>query len=175
MTDDDTAEIRRYERKVSDAPADLLDDQEIEELKRAAADAEEEGNVLEDSDRFDDDDRMGPTLRQVAAKACKRIDVGAAVLPKPLFTADVEDYDGSEELRDVAQSIPDTHYARILRQEFNAIVVEHHLKWAPLCVSEPGPLPGENASDRLGRYDFHHADSIVDWALAHDIQKIKGA
>jgi hypothetical protein len=28
-----------------------------------------------------------------------------------------------------------TQYARTLNREFNAVVVEHHLKWAPLCVS----------------------------------------
>jgi GH35 family endo-1,4-beta-xylanase len=112
------------------------------------------------------------TLKQVAAEGCKRIDVGAAVMPKPLFSPDAEDYSGDEELRDAARSI-ETHYARILHQEFNAIVVEHHLKWAPLCISEPGPLPGEKPSSRLGRYDFHHADSVVDWALGHDM-KVKG-
>jgi hypothetical protein len=117
----------------------------------------------------DDDSR---TLKEVAAEACKRIDVGAAVLPKPLYSPDAEDYSGDEELRDTARSI-ETHYARVLHQEFNAIVVEHHLKWAPLCVSEPGPLPGEKPSSRLGRYDFHHADVVVDWALGHDM-KVKG-
>jgi endo-1,4-beta-xylanase len=112
------------------------------------------------------------TLRELAANACKRIHIGAAVLPKPLLTPDVEDYAASDELRDVVSSM-ETPYARLLREEFNAVVVEHHLKWAPLCVSEPGPLPGEKASDRLGRYDFHHADAVVDWALEHDMQ-VKG-
>lgn len=114
----------------------------------------------------------GRPLKKVVADACKRIDIGAAVLPKPLFSPDAEDYDGIEELRDVARSV-ETHYARVLQQEFNSIVVEHHLKWAPLCTSEPGPLPGETPSDRLGRYDFHLADSVVDWAVARDI-KVKG-
>jgi endo-1,4-beta-xylanase len=123
------------------------------------------GNMEEEKD----DSR---TLKEVAAEACKRIDVGAAVLPKPLFSADAEDYNGDEELRDVARSI-ETHYARVLHQEFNSIVVEHHLKWAPLCVSEPGPLPGGKPCSRLGRYDFHYADSVVDWALDHDM-KVKG-
>jgi endo-1,4-beta-xylanase len=40
-------------------------------------------------------------------------------------------------------------------------------------VSQPGPLQDEKPSDRLGRYDFHHADSIVDWAIKHNI-KVKG-
>lgn len=55
----------------------------------------------------------------------------------------------------------------------SAIVVEHHLKWAPLCVSEPGPLLDERPSDRLGRYDFYHSDIVVDWALRHNM-KAKG-
>jgi endo-1,4-beta-xylanase len=111
-------------------------------------------------------------LRLQAATACKGIDIGAAVMPKLLSTPDVEDYDASDELQDVVASM-ETNYARVLRQEFNAVVVEHHLKWAPLCVSEPGPLPGGKASDRLGRYDFHHADAVVDWALTHNM-KVKG-
>ena len=121
---------------------------------------------------YEEQQHDGLTLRDIAATACKTIDIGAAVMPQPLHTPDIEDYGGAEELRDVAASM-ETNYARVLRTEFNAVVVEHHLKWAPLCVSEPGPLPGEKASDRLGRYDFHHADSVVDWALEHNM-KVKG-
>jgi endo-1,4-beta-xylanase len=40
-------------------------------------------------------------------------------------------------------------------------------------VSEPGPLPNEQPCDRLGRYDFHHSDVVVDWALRHNM-KAKG-
>jgi len=120
----------------------------------------------------DDRDNGGPTLREVAAAACKQIDIGTAVLAKPLFSPDVEDYDGSEELQDAASSV-ETRYARILKKEFNSVVVEHHLKWAPLCTETSNPAPGEKAADRLGRYDFHHADSIVDWALKNDM-KVKG-
>ena len=54
------------------------------------------------------------------------------------------------------------------------MVIEHHLKWAPLCVSEPGPLPDAAPSERFGRYDFHHADAILDWCERHNISKIKG-
>lgn len=112
------------------------------------------------------------SLRQIANRACKSIDIGSAVLPKPLFHPDAEDYSGKEELFDVAESV-ETQYARVLQKEFNAVVVEHHLKWAPLCTSEPGPLPNGEPCTRLGRYDFHHADSIVDWALARKM-KVKG-
>jgi endo-1,4-beta-xylanase len=109
------------------------------------------------------DDADGPTLKQVAAEACRNIDIGAAVLPKPLLTPDVDELPDSQ----------DTRYARILQDEFTAVVVEHHLKWAPLCHSQPGPLLNESPSDRLGRYDFHFADQIVDWALERDM-KVKG-
>jgi hypothetical protein len=87
----------------------------------------------------------GPTLKQVLAKACRKIDLGAAVLPKPLLLPDVDelpdDDDDADGLREgvVPESFraagEPTRYARVLRQEFNAIVVEHHLKWAPMCVS----------------------------------------
>ena len=75
------------------------------------------------------------TLAQVASNACKRVHVGCAVMPQPLFVADYEDYDANDVLQDVMTSITNTSgtpYARIVQQEFNAIVIEHHLKWAPL-------------------------------------------
>ena len=147
----------------------------------------------------------GDSLKEVLANAIKRIDIGAAVLPEPLFNPDVDELDEHELLstnsgvRDrscddnsdirnsilsedregrvpdnfsIAPTIP-TRYARTLRTEFNSIVVEHHLKWAPLCVSEPGPFDDGSPSLRLGRYDFHHADAIVDWAIKHKM-KVKG-
>jgi GH35 family endo-1,4-beta-xylanase len=55
----------------------------------------------------------------------------------------------------------------------NAVVVEHHLKWAPLCVAEPGPLPDAQPSERLGRYDFYYSDLIVDWAVERNMH-VKG-
>lgn len=156
-------------------------------------------------DSDDDDDEVGVTnhhsgnpmfdgselsLRQMAARMCRRIDIGTAVLPKPLFCPDVEDFatvvaatntnnnnhddDNDDEyaysstLQSLHQSITTptpTLYASLVHQEFNAVVIEHHLKWAPLVHSEPGPLPDGRASNRLGRYDFYHADSIVDWCL----------
>jgi endo-1,4-beta-xylanase len=72
---------------------------------------------------------------------------------------------GAPDVYDVSPKIP-TRYARTLRNEFNAVVVEHHLKWSPLCCENP-------VSTRLGRYDFHHADAIVDWAVKHNM-KVKG-
>ena len=41
----------------------------------------------------------GPTLREVANRCCKRIDVGAAVLPRPLFDADYDDACGRGEAK----------------------------------------------------------------------------
>lgn len=146
--------------------------QEDDEEEAISAGGFSHGTLDDDDDDDIDGVPTGPTLRSIAANACKRIDIGAAVDPKPLCTPDVEDYAASEELRDVVASM-ETIYARVLREEFNAVVVEHHLKWAPLCVSEPGPLPGEKAADRLGRYDFHSADTVVDFALRHGM-KVKG-
>ena len=93
------------------------------------------------------------TLRQVAARACKSIDVGTAVLPKLLLT--------------------DKTYADTVCREFNSIVIEHHMKWAPLCQDLPGPLLDGVESTRVGRYDFHHCDQMVDFALKHGM-KVKG-
>lgn len=90
-----------------------------------------------DDDDEEDDNEL--TLKQVVDRGCKYLDIGTAVLPGPLFTADVEDYDGSEELRDAVKSMPETHYARIIRKEFNAIVIEHHLKWSPLLSIDVHP------------------------------------
>lgn len=160
----------------------------------------------------------GDSLKEVIDSAIKRIDIGTAILPEPLFRSNVEeecdDHGSLNSISDEKSSpssilssnskdynthksqiklanksredregrAPDkfsvTHvlpspYARTLRNEFNAIVVEHHLKWAPLCVSEPGPFDDGSSSLRLGRYDFHHADAIVDWAIKHNM-KVKG-
>jgi endo-1,4-beta-xylanase len=125
-----------------------------------------------------DDGVDGDSLKEVLAKACKKIDIGTAVLPKPLLNPDVDEmeFDVGENHEGVAPEqtfSKTTSYARTLSREFNAVVVEHHLKWAPMCVSEPGPLLDGEVSDRLGRYDFHHADAIVDWSIKHKM-KIKG-
>eukprot|EP00429_Kryptoperidinium_foliaceum_P050774 CAMPEP_0176126652 /NCGR_PEP_ID=MMETSP0120_2-20121206/63929_1 /TAXON_ID=160619 /ORGANISM="Kryptoperidinium foliaceum, Strain CCMP 1326" /LENGTH=236 /DNA_ID=CAMNT_0017461591 /DNA_START=26 /DNA_END=733 /DNA_ORIENTATION=- len=127
----------------------------------------------------------GDTLREVLTQACKRIDLGAAVMPKALFYPDVDelplDGEGSSALREgvapedlvPTSTMRSNRYSRTLHHEFNALVVEHHLKWAPLCVAEPGPLPDGTPCQRLGKYDFHHADAIVDWGIRHGM-KIKG-
>lgn len=100
-----------------------------------------------------DQDGDGPTLKKVIERSCRRIDLGAAVLPKPLKE--------------------DADYPATLSNEFNSVVVEHHLKWTPLCHQQPGPFPDESPSDRLGHYDFHHADQVVDWTLGKGM-KVKG-
>ena len=66
-----------------------------------------------------------------------------------------------------------SQYSKVLSSEFNAIVIEHHLKWAPLCHTLPGPINERTPSTRIGRYDFGHVDDMVDWAIAHNM-KIKG-
>jgi len=135
-----------------------------------------------DDDGDDDSDFDGPSLKRVVSRACKHIDLGTAVLPKLLLYPDVDecrsqqpDDDQDDGYRLAKQEEqPQTRYARYVEQEFNAIVIEHHLKWAPLCTAEPGPLPsGEPVADRLGRYDFGIVDEMVDWALERNI-KVKG-
>lgn len=116
----------------------------------------------------EEDDNL--TLRAVADDACKRVVIGTAIMPEPLFATEgggargAGENDGNDD---------DNEYARIVESEFNAVVIEHHLKWSPLCVSEPGPFPDGTPSDRLGRYDFHHVDRLVDWAVARDL-RVKG-
>uniref|UniRef100_A0A7S2UN11 endo-1,4-beta-xylanase n=1 Tax=Attheya septentrionalis TaxID=420275 RepID=A0A7S2UN11_9STRA len=139
-------------------------------------------------------DSDGPTLKEVVAQCCKRIDIGTAVLPKPLFLRDVE-VDETEEggatsqiagatvdvIAQEGEDVPhglrrsgkESKYAKVLQGEFNAIVIEHHLKWAPLCETLPGPISPSTPSTRIGRYDFEHVDQMVDWALSKGI-KVKG-
>lgn len=105
------------------------------------------------------DESDGLTLKEVVDRACKPLDIGCAVLPKPLFQLDVDEIqeheendndvggqsdspkaaDGSGEYR---EELPRSYsfskttlYSRVLQHEFNSIVIEHHLKWTPLCVS----------------------------------------
>lgn len=125
------------------------------------------------------------TLRQLAATLCKRVDVGTAILPKPLFSEWETTQDGqTREIPNASVSVsatcnhsssllPETTYARIVSTEFNSIVIEHHLKWAPLCHTLPGPIDEDTPSTRLGRYDFAHCDEMVDWALERGM-KVKG-
>lgn len=153
------------------------------------------GSYHEAPAEVDDDS----TLKEIALQACKKFDIGAAALPKLLFCPDVDEMNEYEQVngndnvaypgpssaatsRSTTPTLPislagsstyETRYAKVLKKEFSAVVVEHHLKWAPLCVAEPGPLPNEFPSERLGRYDFHHADAVVDWAVENGM-KVKG-
>lgn len=123
------------------------------------------------------------TLRQVASTVCKRIDIGTAILPKPLFSEWDTTQDGQQkEIPNACVSVTSTAsenvdtsttYSKIVSSEFNSVVIEHHLKWAPLCQTLPGPIDEHTPSTRLGRYDFAHCDAMVDWALEHGI-KVKG-
>lgn len=121
------------------------------------------------------------TIRSIASSLCKRIDVGTAILPKPLFSEWLNDDENGPKKAipnatvAVASSMSpqDTRYAQIVSSEFNSIVIEHHLKWAPLCHTLPGPINEATPSTRLGRYDFLHCDAMVDWALERKM-KVKG-
>lgn len=96
------------------------------------------------------------TLRRIlSSSGRRRIDVGTAILPKPLFSED--------------------EYANIVSSEFNSIVIEHHLKWAPLCEALPGPHQELQETYEVSgsRYDFTHVDRMVDFAIKHNL-KIKG-
>ena len=78
----------------------------------------------------------GDSLKEVLAKACKKVHIGTAVLPKPLLSPDVDEQDDNREgVAPETFSSTITRYARTIHREFNAVVIEHHLKWAPLCVS----------------------------------------
>ena len=147
-------------------------------------------DCVSSDDDFDDDqtnvsDFDGPTLKRVVQNACKPYDLGTAVLPKLLLQPDIDEAhedgdDNDDGYRLAAPSElqaqpPQSRYARFVEQECTAIVIEHHLKWAPLCTAEPGPHPDGKTpvTDRLGRYDFGVVDDMVDWALARNM-KVKG-
>jgi len=59
--------------------------------------------------RVDSETMVVATL-QTAAAACRRIDIGTAVLPKPLFCADVEDSNACDPTaaEDIAADMSDT-------------------------------------------------------------------
>jgi GH35 family endo-1,4-beta-xylanase len=165
------------------------------------------------------------SLRQVAERACKKIAIGSAVLPKPLFCFEGNLDDAQQTTRNLYKLSPqdedqptprngpartstlldidptETLYAQVLSREFNSVVIEHHLKWAPLCISSethpgdrkprhvsnipqlddildppphrPSIIERAQATDRLGRYDFYWADIMTDWAIEHDMT-VKG-
>jgi len=121
------------------------------------------------------------TLREIASSLCKTVDIGTAILPKPLFSEwETSESGALSEIPNASVACYDqdsppkeTTYARIVASEFNSIVIEHHLKWAPLCHTLPGPINADTPSMRLGRYDFAHCDSMVDWALSKGM-KVKG-
>lgn len=144
---------------------------------------------------------MTSTLRGTAAQCCKQVYIGAAVLPKPLFVPDHDDeeilVDGDDgastprpkikcatistvdpeddpTLSTSAKNRPLTRYAKVLTSEFNSVVIEHHLKWSPLVHTLPGPIhQSAPPTMYLGKYDFHHVDTMVDYAIEHGLH-VKG-
>ena len=140
------------------------------------------------------------TLRDVASTCCKKVHIGTALLPKPLFMKDPEvdgDSINGADTQDVMPDIkcatistvdpafdpvitksmrdrPLTRYGQVLTSEFNAVVIEHHLKWSPLVCTLPGPIDQTALpTNYLGRYDFHHVDAMVDFAMKHSME-VKG-
>lgn len=103
------------------------------------------------------------TLSDLASRTIRPLDIGTAVLPAPLFNY--------KKLQNKDENV--SKYPEIVAKEFNAIVIEHHLKWAPLCEALPGPHHDESTCKRSGRYDFHHVDRMVDFAIQNNM-KIKG-
>ena len=56
-------------------------------------------------------------LRTLAARSCKRdLRIGVALMPWPLLN--------------------DAHYSATAARNFNAVTVEHHMKWAPLLEED---------------------------------------
>jgi len=116
-----------------------------------------------------EDDTSSLTLRQLASQSARPLCIGTAILPAPLFNYE----HGKKEKEARGDIAVESKYSQIVRTEFNAIVIEHHLKWSPLCESLPGPHHDESKCNRPGRYDFHYVDRMVDYAVQHDM-KIKG-
>jgi GH35 family endo-1,4-beta-xylanase len=113
--------------------------------------------------------RLAGTPLPVLARA-RGLDVGACVLPKFMFP---ETYDQSAKGRestvlriDSAEATSTNKYNEALIQHYTAVVIEHHLKWRPL-------LRRTDAGAVLGKYDFTHADRMVDWCIDHGF-KVKG-
>jgi len=99
----------------------------------------EETTVAKNSNKKED-----LTLRQLSTTLCRKIDIGTAILPKPLFVHDDETKNGVEignaivECVDIPRSDDDndddingddspdkeTLYAKVVQSEFNSIVIE---------------------------------------------------
>lgn len=84
-------------------------------------------------------DKDNLTLRELATQLCKQIDIGTAILPKPLFVHDDEtnhikidnatvecvSNDNDNDVRVEGKNKNDeTQYAQLVQSEFNAIVIE---------------------------------------------------
>jgi hypothetical protein len=81
----------------------------------------------------------GPTLRELSSSLlCRRIDIGTAILPKPLFMKEKQDDDDNDGTTKMGNATIDcvptafttssnneeTRYAKIVQSEFNSIVIE---------------------------------------------------
>jgi len=88
--------------------------------------------------------------------------VGCAIHPK-WFTST------AEITPNATAEITPNDYSKCILKTFTSVVIEHHLKWAPLCEDLPGPIEKGSPSKRLGRYDFYHCDRLVDWAIENKL------
>ncbi|KAL7535201.1 hypothetical protein ACHAXR_006335 [Thalassiosira sp. AJA248-18] len=100
---------------------------------------------------------------------------GASSRPKiKCATVSTVEPEDDPTLSKAAKERPLTRYAKVVTSEFNSIVIEHHLKWSPLVHTLPGPIhQSAPPTTYLGKYDFHHVDAMVDFAIEHDMH-IKG-
>ena len=98
-------------------------------------------------------DKENLTLRELATQLCKQIDIGTAILPKPLFVHDddetnikidnatVECVSNDKDIRVEVQKDKndETQYAQLVQSEFNAIVIEVRIMimitFVFLCIS----------------------------------------
>jgi endo-1,4-beta-xylanase len=82
--------------------------------------------------------------------------------------------------------LDDPAYADTVARHFDCVVVEHHMKWGPLCSRPDARAAGAPASQwgkqrppcrsfspLSGCYDFGPSDKVVDWALSRGLA-VKG-
>jgi len=103
-----------------------------------------------------------PSTTAVSLNQTMKKHIGCAIHPKWFTSTNKND-----------DSIVPNDYSDCITKHFSSVVIEHHLKWSPLCEDFPGPIQKGTPSTRLGRYDFYHCDRLVDWAIANKLH-VKG-
>ena len=82
--------------------------------------------------RKDQQGKEDQTLRSLSSLLCKRVDIGTAILPKPLFIKEGQNgekianatIDCVDVLNKDHDKEEETEYANIVQSEFNAVVIE---------------------------------------------------